>query len=186
MLCERCGKKEANYHYSETVNGTAREYHLCSACADALRSSGELKSFGGTESLFDGFFGGGSQSGLDAVFASLFAPTAGTRNGARQTEKTKCSLCGATFAELVKEGKAGCPKCYDVFAGELEESIRRIHGRTSHVGSEPAAYREKNEVKRKLTSLEAELKSAIAAENYEHAAELRDEIRSLREGEGGI
>lgn len=177
MLCERCKKNEANYYYRENVNGTEKAYHLCAECAKELEKAGEIKGLG-KDNLFDGFFGGDD---LGSVFASLFAPSIkrGQSSG-RIPEKTKCSLCGASFDELAREGKAGCPKCYEVFSDELEESIRRIHGRSSHTGREPVKFREKNEAKRKIASLESELKEAIKSEKYERAAELRDEIRSLR------
>lgn len=180
MLCERCKKNEANYYYRENTNGVEKTYHLCADCARELEKMGEIKGFG-KESLYDGFFGGND---LNSLFASLFTPSAKKSQGAKPIpERTKCSLCGAVFDDLVREGKAGCPKCYEVFSDELEESIRRIHGRTSHTGREPVKLREKNEAKRKITTLEGELKEAVAAENYERAAELRDEIKALRAAE---
>lgn len=177
MLCERCKKNEANYYYRENVNGIEKAYHLCGECAASLEKTGEIKGLG-TETFFDGFFGGHNMTG---VFASLFAPSVREQNTSVSVpEKTKCSLCGASFEELAKEGKAGCPKCYEVFEDELKHSISRIHGRTCHTGKEPIRYREKNETRRKISSLEAELKEAVKNENYERAAELRDEIKTLR------
>lgn len=178
MLCERCKKNEANYYYRENVNGTEKAYHLCAECAAELEKTGEIKGMG-NDSFFDGFFGG---SPMNSVFASLFAPTAREKRS-QLKEKTKCTLCGASFEDLAREGKAGCPKCYEIFADELEHSIARIHGRTCHTGKEPQKYREKNETKRKITALEAELKESIQTENYERAAELRDEIKALREAD---
>lgn len=180
MLCERCKKNEATYYYRENVNGTEKAYHLCSECAKELEKAGEIKGFG-QDKLFNGFFDG---EDLGSVFSALFAPSAKkNRSINRSPEKTKCSLCGASIDELAREGKAGCPKCYEVFADELAESIRRIHGRSSHTGREPMKLREKNETKRKIASLEGELKESVKSENYERAAELRDEIRALRSAE---
>jgi len=177
MLCERCKKNEANYYYRENVNGTEKAYHLCAECASELEKTGEIKGIG-SESFLDGFFGG---TNINNVFTSLFTTSAKEpRLASPSPEKTKCSLCGASFEELAKEGKAGCPKCYEFFAEELEHSIARIHGRTYHTGKEPMKYKEKNETKRRIATLETELKEAIKTENYERAAELRDEIKSLR------
>lgn len=188
MLCERCKKNEANYYYHENVNGTEKTFHLCAECAGELEKSGEIKSFSkssffGGDGFLDGFFG---MDDMNSLFSSLFAPkSAYAQSRLQNPTETKCSLCGATFDELVRDGKAGCPKCYDVFAGELEESIRRIHGRSSHTGRAPLKFREKNEAKQKLHRLEKELKEEIKNENYERAAELRDEIRALRATENG-
>lgn len=177
MLCERCKKNEANYHYREYVNGTEKAYHLCAECAAELEKSGEIKNIG-KDTMFDGFFGGND---LNSVFTSLFAPSKReNRNSVQSPERVKCTLCGASFEELAREGKVGCPKCYEIFGEELERSIARIHGRTSHTGREPMKYKEKNESKRKIESLEHELKEAVKSENYERAAELRDELKLLR------
>ena len=34
MLCERCGKHEANVHITKNINGKVTEMNLCSECAD--------------------------------------------------------------------------------------------------------------------------------------------------------
>lgn len=181
MLCERCKKNEANYYYHENVNGTEKTYHLCGACAEELEKSGEIKQFNlgfPKMGLFDTLFGSDAEE-WNTVFGSLFAPAQG-QGMLKSPTVTKCSLCGASFEDLAREGKAGCPKCYEVFADELDESIRRIHGRTSHTGRAPARFREKNEAKRKMRQMEKELKEAVHSEDYEKAASLRDQIRALR------
>lgn len=189
MLCEKCKKNEANYYYRENVNGVEKEYHLCGECAKELEQNGEIKQFGmnfAKDNILNSFFG---LDGINSVFGSLFAPassaSANGQNGLKNPEKRKCSLCGASFDELAREGKAGCPKCYDTFAAELEESIRRIHGRSSHTGHAPIKFREKNEAIKKLKELESQLKTEISNENYERAAELRDEIRALKNSNEG-
>lgn len=186
MLCEKCKKNEANYYYHESINGNEKTYHLCADCAKELEKNGEIKNFAadnffGKSNFLDSFFG---WDDMNSVFSSLFAPSMShSQNALKNPERTKCSLCGATFDELVRDGKIGCPKCYEVFADDLDESIRRIHGRTSHTGRSPFKFREKNETKQKLHQLEKELKEEIKNENYERAAELRDEIKALRASE---
>ena len=36
MLCDNCGKKEANVKYSENINGVKREFNLCEECSKKL------------------------------------------------------------------------------------------------------------------------------------------------------
>jgi len=36
MKCSNCGKKEANFIYTESINGIKKEIRLCSDCADKL------------------------------------------------------------------------------------------------------------------------------------------------------
>lgn len=183
MLCEKCGKKEATFYYKENVNGTTKTYKLCADCAAEMQKSGEIQTnfgedpfskmlhlFGGDDFFGDSLFGGTN------LFGSLIG--APQKNGAK-TSRT-CPLCGSSFGDFVHTGKAGCPQCYETFAAELEPSIRRIHGRTAHTGQAPARFRVENEKKQKIAALEKELKEAIAAEEYEKAAGLRDTLRELK------
>lgn len=183
MLCEKCGKKEATFYYKENVNGTKKSYNLCADCAAELQKSGELQTSFGEDPFSkmmhmfdnDSFFGG-SLLGGDSLLGSLLgAPQKSTA----RTTKT-CPLCGSTFGDFVNTGKAGCPQCYETFENELMPSIQRIHGRSTHTGQAPARFRVENEKKQKIAALEKELKDAIAAEEYEKAASLRDTLRELK------
>lgn len=178
MLCEKCGKKEATFYYKENVNGVEKSYTLCSDCAAEMQKNGVLADTSMNSEPFGGLYKLFSE---DKLFGSLF------NTGLKQPETRetpKCSLCGATFAVLAKSGKVGCPGCYEVFEAELTPSIRRIHGRSTHTGKTPVRFREQNERKQKIAAMEKELKESIVSENYERAAELRDQLRNLRENDG--
>lgn len=162
MLCERCKKREATVHISSTVNGVKTEQRLCAECAEKEKAY-SLFSFG-ADNLFSGFFG-------DSVFA---APSV--------SEQKKCSLCGMTRRELAKTGRPGCASCYEVFAPELENIIRGIHGNVEYNGALPGRHSENAEKRKKIEALKKEQQAAIAEQNYERAAELRDEIRAMEEG----
>lgn len=120
---------------------------------------------------------GAEGAGLD-LFGSLFAgrPTAPTK---------RCTLCGSTYAELARRGKAGCAKCYEVFAEELAPTLAEMHGADAHylgrgslTGDAPAPEPTPT-VDPAITALRAELAEAIENEDYERAAELRDKIRTF-------
>ena len=36
MLCDNCGKREANVRYSENINGRRKELNLCEECSKKL------------------------------------------------------------------------------------------------------------------------------------------------------
>ena len=36
MLCDNCGKKEANVHYLRNINGIKKEMNLCEECSEKL------------------------------------------------------------------------------------------------------------------------------------------------------
>ena len=161
--------------YKENINGHVKSFALCSKCASELTEvSGIGKSAYNTGDVFDN---------MNSIFGSLFGLPA--HQIRRQTEdEKKCNLCGSTFAELVKEGKAGCPECYKVFADELAPTISRIHGTGVHKGTAPERYKEGRERKEKIAELEMKLKKAVEAEEYEEAAKLRDELRKLKSEDG--
>ena len=40
MLCDNCGKREANVRYTENINGKVRELNLCEECSEKLGIGG--------------------------------------------------------------------------------------------------------------------------------------------------
>ena len=93
------------------------------------------------------------------------------------------SLCGHSWEDFRKSGKFGCPQCYKEFNSNAKQVIRQIHSTTGHVGKIPSKSGAEVKVKRLLESLRAQLKEAVAKEDYETAAKLHSEIKSL---EGGM
>jgi protein arginine kinase activator len=103
--------------------------------------------------------------------------------GADDDSRLVCSHCGLTYAEFKQSLRLGCPACYAAFAERLNPTIRRIHGSLRHVGRVPQAN--DNAARDfELQRLRRELKKAIAAENYERAASVRDLLRRAGGGEG--
>ncbi|MBR5447164.1 MAG: UvrB/UvrC motif-containing protein [Clostridia bacterium] len=177
MLCEKCKKNPATIIYKENINGQTKSFALCAACAS---EQGEIQSFG-KYNASDAF---GVLDNMNSIFGSLFGIP--SQQVKRQAEEKKCTLCGAHFSDLVKDGKAGCPECYKVFADELAPTISRIHGVGVHAGTSPERFKEGRERKEKIAELELKLKKAIEAEEYEEAAKLRDMLRELRQEDSGM
>lgn len=173
MLCEKCGKKTATFFYNENLNGNKKSYSLCDECAKELKSSGDLG-----EINMDSFFGESVKS-INSLFETFFTPS-GVGHIIGGPEK-KCPVCSSTIREIYKNGKVGCGKCYGVFEGELAGAIRNMHGHTTHCGRTPRNFREKKEIKDKIELFEKERIDAIENENYERAAEIRDQLKKLRE-----
>ena len=38
MLCQKCHKESATFHYRETINGESQSWHLCPSCAKEQES----------------------------------------------------------------------------------------------------------------------------------------------------
>lgn len=161
MLCQNCEKHEATTHIKRVINGDTAETHLCPECAAHLGYGDIFSGFGlNLGELFSGL----TETGLPAI------------SGAKVM---RCPKCGCSFEDIAREGKLGCAECYTTFYDKLLPSLQRIHGRIQHSGkvSESAG----GEVVKagKLEQLREDLKTAIANEDFEQAAKLRDEIKEL-------
>lgn len=169
MLCQNCGKNEATTHIKQIINGDMAESHLCSECAAHLGYGDVFSGFGlNLSELFGGFLGD--------MMPSLGQGTAAKR----------CEKCGASFEDIAREGKVGCANCYRVFYDRLLPSIQRIHGKIKHNGktSTPVPEKAKEEtVEEKLEKFNKQMNDAVAKQEFEEAARLRDEIKALKGGE---
>jgi protein arginine kinase activator len=91
-----------------------------------------------------------------------------------------CSFCGLEFSEFRRTGRLGCPHCYVSFEQQIRNLLRRIHGGSEHMGKvylppDPSSA----DVQRRLGGLRRRLERAVSAEDFERAAEIRDQIRAL-------
>lgn len=102
---------------------------------------------------------------------------------AQEIEKSgnaqKCPACGFSQADFKKTGRLGCPLCYDTFSEGLSSLLKAMHKGTSHVGKIPARLMESLQYDAEMRSLNQELQKAVVEENYETAAEIRDQIKTL-------
>jgi protein arginine kinase activator len=93
-----------------------------------------------------------------------------------------CSRCQMTRAEFKTNARLGCPECYNSFMGELNALMQAMHHSRQHVGKIPARQGVEARITAQIASLQKDIATAIAKEEYEIAANLRDKIRALQEG----
>lgn len=166
MMCQACGNKTATTHVKKIVNGELTEYHLCQDCAAQMGYGNLMSGFGlNLGDLIGSFFGESSREE---------APALG--------QAPRCPCCGSTFSDIVRSGKVGCAQCYDTFRERLLPTIQRMHGNTKHMGRVPSTASPRAQAASKLEQVREQLQKAIEEENFELAAKLRDEIRSLEDG----
>ncbi len=104
-----------------------------------------------------------------------------TGSGEAPSELT-CEVCGLTFSEFRERGVLGCPNDYNAFGERLETLMSRAQqGATEHVGKVPRHSGGDQKRLNAVLRLRAQLRGAIAAEDYERAAALRDEIKEIEE-----
>ncbi len=164
MICQNCNKNEANMHLKRIINGRAAEVHLCTDCARAL----------GYGEAFSGF-GLGFGSTLLDILAGNKSELSGST--------VACPGCGKTFEEIAGDGKMGCAECYSTFYDKLKTSLNRLHGKATYAGTKPGGS--ENTGNTQIAELKADLENAIAEQNFELAAQLRDKINEELKERGG-
>lgn len=153
MLCQVCGKKEATVHLTQMLNDEVRKAHLCEQCAAA--------------------------SGMDL---NIPASMTNVLLGLGAPQKTKiatdraCPQCGLHFSDFKKMSRLGCQNCYVTFARELEPLLRGMQKGERHVGKQPVHHVGGVIVPPSPGLLKKALADAVATENYEEAARVRDQI----------
>ncbi len=160
MLCDTCKERDAVVHLTRIVDNAVTQLHLCEKCAAAKGVETTLAM---------------PQHPLGDILQAVQQQASATSEDA-----ASCSFCGSTSRDFRATGRLGCPHCYDAMERSLRELLRRLHGSSKHVGTRyetPAAHM--HEKPDTLHDLHDRLSRAIATEQFELAAELRDRIRVL-------
>lgn len=151
MICQRCKINQATIEYFEDINGKQFGGHYCAACYNELFAHLHSKS-------------------NNDLWAELLSESA--------APKKVCPVCGTTYEDFERTFLLGCASCYDVFKKELLPSIRRIHGKVTHVGAvgknndELGLYRRLNELKDRL-------EKALREKRYGEASRLNRQINDI-------
>lgn len=161
MQCCVCKQKEATVHLTQIVGEKMQKVDLCEECAKE-KGVNDPTGF----SLADLLMGlGASQEIADAAGSS----------------DARCPRCGFTQADFKKAGRLGCAECYGTFAEGLEGLLKTMHKDVRHRGKVPQALRGSQDLRDRLASLQKKLAHAVAEEDYELAALVRDEIKALKD-----
>ena len=169
QYCTVCQKQIATIHILDLTNGAIVEQkHLCASCAEntGVVQQKPLKLPPG---VLEDLLGGLQQGG-----------PARSRKGAK--EGPACPVCGMSAADFKMRGRMGCPRCYQVFKPALLPLLERVHDATSHRGRFPGCTPAPLVTHDILAELRRKLAAAIAAENYEEAAALRDQLKRVEGG----
>lgn len=158
MLCDQCRERDAVVHLTQIVEAEVTQLHLCEKCAAA--------------------------KGIETTVAMPKHPLGDFLHAVQQQaspsagDQVRCAYCQTSLRDFRASGRLGCAQCYTAFEGALRELLRRVHGAARHRGHEyeaPAASSAVSE----LEQLRERLHQAVAAEEFELAATLRDQIRAL-------
>jgi protein arginine kinase activator len=163
MRCDHCHEREAVVHLTQVADDQVTQVHLCEKCAaeKGLEPTGTP-----SKTPLGGFLAQLSAQGLTA----------------EGSEGLRCPRCGAGLADFRETGRLGCGECWVVFAAPLTELVRRLHGATRHLGERyvpPSAEAVPGTVSDPAAEgLREQLRDAVAAEDFERAASLRDQLKA--------
>lgn len=157
MRCCVCKEREATVHLTQIAGEKMQKLDLCEECA---KSKGVNDPTG--FSLADLLLGLGASQEMEQAAGGV---------------ELRCPRCGFTQADFKKAGRLGCPECYRAFADGLGSLLKTMHKGTRHAGKVPEALRQTRDLDERLKLLQRKLAKAIEEENFEQAAQLRDEIK---------
>jgi protein arginine kinase activator len=158
LLCQICKQREATVHFTQIKNQQKVEMYVCEQCA---RENSQLKI--NINNIISGIMWTDNITGIkEQPFLSK-----------------KCDNCGLTVSEFNKTGMLGCVKCYETFNDSIQTMLKRIHGNVKHHGKIPKKLSGKIKEAKTLLDLKSKLQQCIINEDYEQAAQLRDQIRAM-------
>ena len=152
MNCENCGKNEVTFVYQSNINGHVEEKHLCSECAEKLGYTQRINAH--SQRMMQNFFGRGSLFG-SSFFNDFFSP----------------SLMGRMLEDPFDDFFADMPALSAAPARQQE--TKKEEDLVEKEEQSRFSYL------RQLNALKVEMKKAVHQENFERAAELRDQIHKL-------
>ncbi len=162
--CEKCDQP-ATHHSVEIIKGQKIEKHLCD-----LHASEE----------------GLSVKAIHTPINELLTHFVKLHSGAPAARPdTQCPHCGLSFSQFRASSLLGCPQCYQAFEQALVPMLELAHdGGDHHVGKAPAHDESQDrgqQLQLQILSMRKRLAEAVASEDYELAATLRDQIGRIEE-----
>ena len=164
MLCEECKVNEASYTLSVMVGDEVTTRHLCGDCMAKMNmniASGNIKS----------------------LLSSILSVITGNDTPEEKQAEVVCPRCCTTLSQFTKTGRLDCPACYEAFHEQLQPMLLQIHGRVQHAGRRPLRTEVAQRTRTLREELERQMEQAVAVEDFETAATLRDRLRALAEKE---
>lgn len=161
--CDQCSRP-ATHHSVEIIKGQKIEKHLCDLHAAE-----------------EGLAVKGVHAPINELLTNFVKLHSGAAAGTAATDLS-CSECGLTFGQFRESSLLGCAQCYKAFEAPLSPLLERAHdGGTHHLGKVPRRAGAGEQRQLLLGRMRKRLDEAVAAEDYELAARLRDDIRRYEE-----
>ena len=169
MKCEICHKNDATTAYTHIVDDAKKTLLLCASCVP----QNEEKKKAVPRPKEDE-----TPQNVPELIKKVKVEF-NTAGPSEATDNTVCQGCSMTYKQFKKVGRLGCHQCYTSFAPQLERLLKRIHGAEAHCGKDLVEVGTVPSPHKALEQLRSELKDAVDREEFERAAQIRDQIRGI-------
>jgi protein arginine kinase activator len=180
MICELCHERQATIHIQEIVGSEKKTLHICSHCAAEKKiDDSALNGFNLAEILYNL-----SAQMMQSAPKGQAAGAGGKGKAAAAGAPTLvCAACGWDSHRFRETGRLGCGACYAVYRELLGKALKSMHRGTFHLGKHPGTHEGTGggRLLAETMRLQKDLEECVLREEYERAAELRDQINALRE-----
>jgi len=155
MRCEICKQNEATVSINHVAEGQVAKLNICESCA--------------------------AQKGLNLQMAvplltDMILGLGGKKDAAKDAAEKKCPVCRMKRSEFRKTSLLGCAACYDAFADEVSSFLESMQKGSLHKGKVPTGQR----ISLELVELQKSLHKAVHEQDFERAAQLRDQMQDLK------
>ncbi len=177
MKCDRCGK-EATVTVRAIFNNYSEDFHLCSDCAKEVekmakdmtdkREGFDFRKLAqifmpSLDQIIDGYYDYKKNQALDF---------------SKDTDDRVCPNCERSISDI-KMGEFSCPSCYDLDSQLTRGLLKSYNNFGKYQGPYPRKQRNFRDLAQKIRELQEELVFSVETEDFEKAANLRDEIEEL-------
>lgn len=168
MNCEKCKNKKATLFYADEEGN---RHALCASCGTLQGRIGTLRS---AEEKNE-------ETMLyvpEITLTALLRDDIASKPCLNETDPALiCGSCKTSSDDVKASGRVGCPDCYLAFGALLFSDMPADTSLLSR--RMPMRRRRAIERQRSIEELRLQISSAVAKENYELAAALRDKVKSL-------
>ena len=189
MKCERCGK-DASVSVKAIVNGYEHDFYLCNDCLKKYTDMSEENGIPNEEgfhkinlnnkkleSLIQKFVPSLDDM-IDGYYEYKYNQNNHPYSYMEGLNQKACPHCG-NLESNIRNGIFGCKECYKLSDNLSRKVLKTYNNYDKYTGKFPKKDREFKQVALEIKNLQEKLDLSIATEDYEQAADLKEQIDDL-------
>ena len=189
MKCERCGK-DASVSVKAILNGYEHDFYLCNDCLKKYTDMSEENGIPNEEgfhkinlnnkkleSLIQKFIPSLDDM-IDGYYEYKYNQNNHPYSYMEGLNQKACPNCG-NLESNIRNGIFGCKECYKLSDNLSRKVLKTYNNYDKYTGKFPKKDREFKQVALEIKNLQEKLDLSIATEDYEQAANLKEQIDDL-------